>query len=154
MKAQKVISTLAMLAGIALPAVLTVILLSKITVTAAVAGVSTSKSPKTTAPTTRSTPTSGSGGGQSGTFRGPVIQGFFGPVQATLTVSGGKITNVQITAPKDNPTSSYINAQVVPLLRKETLQAQSSRINGITGATVTSQAYYQSLVGALKSAKL
>jgi hypothetical protein len=87
-------------------------------------------------------------------FPGPVVQGFFGPVQAKLTVSSGKMTQVSITAPQDNPTSAYINSQAVPLLRSETLQAQSANINGISGATVTSDAYYQSLLGALKAAHL
>jgi uncharacterized protein with FMN-binding domain len=76
----------------------------------------------------------------------------FGLVQATLTVRSGKITNVSITAPQDNPTSQYINQQVVPMLRSETLQAQSANINGISGATVTSDAYYQSLQNALSKA--
>ena len=78
----------------------------------------------------------------------------FGPVQATLTVRNGKITWVKITAPQDNPTSAYINQQVVPMLRSETLKAQSSNINGISGATVTSDAYYQSLQSALTNAGL
>jgi uncharacterized protein with FMN-binding domain len=76
----------------------------------------------------------------------------FGLVQATLIVRSGKITNVSITAPQDNPTSQYINQQVVPMLRSETLQAQSANINAISGATVTSDAYYQSLQTALSKA--
>jgi uncharacterized protein with FMN-binding domain len=150
MRAHKVVPVLAMLAGIVLPAVLTIVLLSIGAVAGAVGAVSRSKSRVSGAPITQSTPTSG----RSGTFSGPVVQGFFGPVQAVLTVSGGKITNVRITAPQDNPTSAYINSQVVPLLRSETIQAQSANINGISGASVTSQAYYQSLLGALKAANL
>jgi uncharacterized protein with FMN-binding domain len=61
---------------------------------------------------------------------------------------------VSITAPQDNPTSAYINSQVVPMLQSETLKAQSANINGISGATVTSEFYYQSLVSALKQAHL
>jgi len=86
---------------------------------------------------------------KTGVFLGAPSQGMFGPVQATLTVRNGKITWVKITAPQDNPTSAYINQQVVPMLRTETLKAQSANINGISGATVTSDAYYQSLQSAL-----
>ena len=89
---------------------------------------------------------------KTGVFAGAASQGMFGPVQATLTVRDGKITWVKITAPQDNPTSAYINQQVVPMLRSETLKAQSSNINGISGATVTSDAYYQSLQSALTNA--
>jgi len=90
--------------------------------------------------------------GKTGTFTGPPAQGMFGPVQARLIVRSGRITDVQISAPQDNPTSAYINQQAVPLLRSETLQAQSANINAISGATITSDAYYQSLVTALKEA--
>jgi uncharacterized protein with FMN-binding domain len=90
----------------------------------------------------------------SGTFTGPAVQGWFGPVQAQLAVKGGKITNVNISAPKDNPTSQYINSIAVPMLRRETLRAQSANIDTISGATVTADAYYQSLLSALKNAHL
>jgi uncharacterized protein with FMN-binding domain len=100
------------------------------------------------------TPPPSSHANTSGIFTGPVVQGFFGPVQAQINVVGGKIMNVNITAPKDNPTSQYINSIAVPMLRSETLQAQSGNINVISGATVTSDTYYQSLVSALKNAHL
>lgn len=88
------------------------------------------------------------------TISGPVIDDQFGQVQATITVAGAKITNVSITAPQDNPRSAFINQQAVPMLQQETLQAQSANINLISGATVTSEAYLQSLQGALQSAGL
>lgn len=155
MKAQRFIPILFMLGGIVLPFLLTVILLSRSTFVDGVAGVSPGTKPSSSAKHAPSpTPTTSSAGGPSGTFQGPTVQGFFGPVQAVLTVSGGKITNVNITAPQDNPTSQYINSQAVPLLKSETLQAQSANINGVSGATTTSQAYYQSLQGALRAAHL
>jgi uncharacterized protein with FMN-binding domain len=75
-------------------------------------------------------------------------------VQATITVTGKKITNVSITAPEDNPRSAGINQQAVPLLQSETLQAQSANVNLVSGATFTSDAYIQSLQGALQTAGL
>jgi uncharacterized protein with FMN-binding domain len=83
-----------------------------------------------------------------------VVDDPFGTVQATITVTGSKITNVSITAPQDNPRSAFINQQAVPLLQQETLQAQSATIDLISGATITSEAYIQSLQIALQTAGL
>lgn len=88
------------------------------------------------------------------TIAGPVISEQYGQVQATITVTGSTIADVSITAPQDNPRSAGINQQAVPLLRSETLQAQSATVNVISGATFTSDAYIQSLQGALQTAGL
>jgi uncharacterized protein with FMN-binding domain len=58
---------------------------------------------------------------------------------------------VSITAPENDPRSATINVQAVPLLRTETLQAQSANVDLISGATITSEAYVQSLRGALQT---
>lgn len=88
----------------------------------------------------------------AGTYTGSAVSQPYGTVQAALTVQGGKITDVTITAPQDNPRSAFINQQAVPILRQETLQAQSARINLVSGATLTSEAYTQSLQSALDRA--
>lgn len=88
------------------------------------------------------------------TITGPAIDDPFGTVQATITVAGNKITNVSIAAPQDNPRSASINQQAVSLLQTETLQAQSANVNVISGATVTSEAYIQSLQSALQTTGL
>jgi uncharacterized protein with FMN-binding domain len=82
---------------------------------------------------------------------GPVVDDRYGQVQATITVKGSRITNVSITAPENDPRSATINVQAVPLLRTETLQAQSANVDLISGATITSEAYVQSLRGALQT---
>jgi uncharacterized protein with FMN-binding domain len=105
----------------------------------------------TTSPTAGATKTTSK---VSGTFSGPSVSDPFGAVQTTVTVAQGKITTVSITAPMANPVSANINSQAVPYLRSETLTAQSASINSISGATLTSQAYVQSLQGAMKSAGL
>jgi len=91
--------------------------------------------------------------GASGTFTGDVAQTRFGPVQVKITVSNGRITNV--TAPQ-YPTESFrdqqINAQAIPWLEQETIQAQSANIQGVGGASYTSEGFYQSLVSALSKA--
>jgi uncharacterized protein with FMN-binding domain len=77
-----------------------------------------------------------------------------GAVQAVITVTDKKITSVSISAPQNDPRSASINAQAIPLLVQETLQAQSANINTVSGATDTSAAYVQSLQAALSQARL
>jgi uncharacterized protein with FMN-binding domain len=45
--------------------------------------------------------------------------------------------------------SQYIMSQALPILRQEFLQAQSPRVQMVSGATYTSQAFEQSLQSAL-----
>jgi uncharacterized protein with FMN-binding domain len=91
--------------------------------------------------------------GASGTFTGASVYTRFGPVQVQITVANGRITNV--SAPQ-YPTESFrdqqINAQAIPWLEQETISAQSANIQGVGGASYTSEGFYQSLVSALSKA--
>jgi uncharacterized protein with FMN-binding domain len=87
-------------------------------------------------------------------YKGPLVAMRWGPVQATITVKGKKITNVKISTLPENFRSKFLDQQAVPLLKQETLQAQSGTINTISGATMTSNAYIQSLQAALQKAGL
>jgi len=78
----------------------------------------------------------------------------WGTVRVTLTVTGKKIVKVAATAPTERPRSAFINRQAVPFLDREVLKAQSAKINGISGATLTSEAFHQSLQSALHAAHL
>ena len=89
----------------------------------------------------------------SGTFTGDAVDTRFGAVQVRITIANGKITNV--TAPQ-YPTESFrdqqINAQAIPWLEQQTIAAQSANIQGVGGASYTSEGFYQSLVSALSKA--
>jgi len=87
-------------------------------------------------------------------YVGPSEDMQWGPVQVTIYVKGKKITDLQATAPMERARSAFINQQAIPMLRQEVLQAQSSKIDAISGATMTSVAFYYSLVQALKDAHL
>ncbi len=106
----------------------------------------------TTAPAQTQAPAPQSAG-VSGTFTGDAAQTAYGPVQVQVTVSNGKITRV--SAPV-YPTNSFrdqsINSQAIPLLIQQVMQAQSSNIQGVGGASYTSQGFYDSLITALKKA--
>lgn len=89
----------------------------------------------------------------SQSFKGPAEDMRWGPVRATITVKNKKITKVSISVSPENSRSQFIDDQAVPLLKSETLQAQSAKIDGVSGATDTSDAYTQSLQAAIKQAK-
>jgi uncharacterized protein with FMN-binding domain len=100
---------------------------------------------------------SGSSGNAAaaGTYKGAVVQTRFGAVQVQITVSAGKITEVtalQLT--DDDRRSVQISSRAAPLLRSEVLSAQTARVNTISGATVTSNAYLSSLQAAIDAANL
>jgi uncharacterized protein with FMN-binding domain len=100
-------------------------------------------------------PSSGSGSTTSGTVTGAVASTRWGPVQVQLTLANGRITDVAIPQyPDGNGRDAEINAQALPILVQETLKAQSAQIDMVSGATVTSDGYLQSLQSALDKAGL
>jgi len=134
--------------------------------TGTTAAAATAPAPSGTTGTPSPTTTSGSGsssGGSSGsgtssgtrTYSGSVAQTRWGPVQVTITVSAGKITDVAVPVyPNGNDRDAEINASALPVLTQETLSAQSADIDTVSGATVTSDGYKQSLQAALDAAHL
>jgi len=96
----------------------------------------------TVAPTTKAA---------SGTFTGDVVNVRYGNVQVKITVENGKITDAQaVQAPSGR--NDRWTQMAVPILRQQTLQAQSAHINGASGASFTSYGWYTSLVSALAKA--
>ena len=87
----------------------------------------------------------------SGTFIGDSVNVRYGFVQVKITVENGKITDAQaVQAPSGR--NDRWTQMAVPILRQQTLQAQSARINGASGASFTSYGWYTSLVSALAKA--
>lgn len=106
--------------------------------------------------TTTPAPSTGSGNGTtSGTFTGDNVMTRWGPVQVRITVSKGKITQSQaVVYPWSNPRDQEINSYALPVLDQEAVQAQSAHIDMVSGATVTSGGYIQSLQSAIDQAHL
>jgi uncharacterized protein with FMN-binding domain len=72
-----------------------------------------------------------------------------------ITVQAGKITDVTALQLTDAERKSVqISNRAAPLLRTEVLAAQSADVQTISGATVTSDAYLNSLQAALDAANL
>ena len=89
------------------------------------------------------------------TVTGPVVQTQWGPVQVQVTVKNGKLSDVSVVQyPNGNPRDQQINAYALPILVQEAIDAQSANIDMVSGATVTSDGYLQSLQGALDEAGL
>jgi len=87
----------------------------------------------------------------SGTFTGDVVNVRYGNVQVKITVENGKITDAQaVQAPSGR--NDRWTQMAVPILRQQTLQAQSAHITGASGASFTSYGWYTSLVSALAKA--
>jgi uncharacterized protein with FMN-binding domain len=105
--------------------------------------------------TSSSSSSSGADPNAGTTVTGTVAQTRWGPVQVELTVDGGTITSVSVLQyPSGNGTDQQINSYALPILVQETVDAQSSNIDMVSGATVTSEGYLESLQSALDSAGL
>jgi uncharacterized protein with FMN-binding domain len=111
-------------------------------------------------PTTRPAKVSGAptapaaAGLKSGTFTGQDIPTQFGDVQVQIIVKGGKITDLGgVRLPFDRPRSLFISQQAAPILRSEVLAAQSARIDLLSGATFTSDAWATSVQSAIDQAR-
>jgi uncharacterized protein with FMN-binding domain len=75
-------------------------------------------------------------------------------VQVQITVSNGKITDAQALQAPSGGRSGSISSQAIPMLRQQTLSAQSAAIQGVGGASYTSYGWYTSLQSALNKAGL
>ena len=87
----------------------------------------------------------------SGTFTGDSVDVRYGFVQVKITVVNGKITDAQaVQAPSGR--NDRWTQRAVPILRQQTLAAQSAQISGASGASFTSYGWYTSLASALAKA--
>ena len=119
------------------------------------AAVGASSQAQTGTVTTKSTsPTQSSGTYANGSYTGTSADAYYGTVQVKAVVRNGQLADVQfLQYPNTHSYSVYVNNQAMPVLTQEALQAQSAQVNGVSGATFTSQAFQQSLASALVRAK-
>lgn len=111
--------------------------------------------PSTSGSSSSASPSSTSGTSGTRTVTGDSADTRWGPVQVQLTVTGGKVTAVQaVVYPNENPRDQEINAYAIPELNSEAVRAGSADIDSVSGATVTSDGYKQSLQSALDRAGL
>jgi uncharacterized protein with FMN-binding domain len=105
---------------------------------------------------TSSTPSASTSSSSSGgTYTGDAVSTQWGTVQVKITIVNGKITKSEaIQYPSENPKDQQINAYAVPQLNSEVVSKQSGSIDAVSGATVTSNGYIQSLQSAIAHANL
>lgn len=82
----------------------------------------------------------------SGTVvKGTTVDTDKGPVQVQVTFDGDRISAVTMLQQPDHPQTTA----AVPVLVAETLKAQSADIDTVSGATITSDGYKESLQAAI-----
>ncbi|MDQ0584082.1 FMN-binding protein [Streptomyces rishiriensis] len=89
--------------------------------------------------------TSSSGSSGSTTFTGTTVSTEKGDVQVRITFEGERITAVEMLKQPDHPQTTA----AVPKLIAETLTAQSADVDTVSGATITSDGYRESLQAAI-----
>ncbi|WP_405968014.1 FMN-binding protein [Streptomyces sp. NBC_00015] len=92
-----------------------------------------------------SSSTSSSGSAGSTTFTGTTVATEKGDVQVQVTFEGDKITAVRMLKQPNHPQTTA----AVPKLIAETLAVQSAEIDTVSGATLTSDGYKESLQAAI-----
>ncbi len=97
--------------------------------------------------TTPSTSSSGTSGSSSAVVTGTTVPTEKGDVQVEVTFAGTKISSVRMLKQPNHPQTTA----AVPVLIKETLAAQSAEIDTVSGATITSDGYRESLQAAIDS---
>ncbi len=105
------------------------------------------QAPATTAPTTASKTSI------NGTFTGPSINVNYGNVKVKITVVDGRIKDAVAVKAPSGRNDRWTN-MAVPILKAQTLAAQSANIQGASGASYTSYGWHTSLQGALAQAGL
>ena len=86
---------------------------------------------------------------------GPEIETRFGPMQVQIIVAGGVIEEViALELPQETRTSRMLSRVLWPVFRDGTVEAQSADIDFTSSATVTWEAYIESLEAAMEIAGL
>jgi len=112
----------------------------------------TTAGPTTAAPTANA-PTS-TANNSPVTLDGAAVDTRFGPVQVEVVVAAGRITKATaIVYPTENPRDAEINAVAIPDLQAQVIAAQSAQIDGVSGATYTTEGFITSLQSALDQVK-
>jgi uncharacterized protein with FMN-binding domain len=95
-------------------------------------------------------PTTGSGSANQ-TVQGDPIQFRFGVAQAEVKLNGSTMTDITTVQAPGGRYQPYTD-RAVPAMKQRILQAQSTNVAAVSGATYTSRAYAQSVQSALDRA--
>ena len=90
---------------------------------------------------------------KDGTYTGAVTKTNKGDFQVSVVVQGGKIANVNVLLQPNEEFSRSINKTALPKYVEEAIEAQSSDIALVSGASETFKGFKGSLQDALNKAK-
>lgn len=109
----------------------------------------------TTTTTSGTTSTTASTGQyKDGTYDGDVADATYGNLQVAAVIQGGALIQVNLLQFPNAPGhTTQVNSTALPILQQEALVAQSAKVQIVSGATQSSQAFQESLGVALTAAK-
>ena len=90
---------------------------------------------------------------KDGTYTSVASPNAYGEIQLQVKVEGGKITTITTVKAPTHGRSQSVNAQAIPELTDRAINAQSSDIQFVSGATETSTAFVNSLQDAINQAQ-
>jgi uncharacterized protein with FMN-binding domain len=89
-----------------------------------------------------------------GGYQGASIPSRYGPIQVTISVAGGRITDCKGTWDIDIPRSIQIDTAAFPLLETDCVSTGTAKLHQVSGATLSVNAFIASLQSALVKAHL
>lgn len=93
-------------------------------------------------------------GYENGTYVGEMATTSWGDIQVRTVIEDNRIVSVTaVEYPRDRPLSTQINDFAMPMLEQEAVRAQGAEVDLVTGATVSSEGFIQSLSSALSQAE-
>ena len=91
---------------------------------------------------------------RDGRYTGKLADAYYGNVQVGVVVTGGKLVEVTfLKYPGQQQNSTRLNKDAIPRLNQEAIAVQSANVDSVTGASLTSAAFIESLSAALAQAK-
>lgn len=87
-------------------------------------------------------------------YAGTGYQYPYGTLQVKISVAKKKLTGVSVSYAPDTPHSAQLQQYAIPMLKQEALKAKGYKIHGISGVTITSEVFDQSLYSAMVKAHI
>lgn len=91
---------------------------------------------------------------QTKTYRGKAVDPGYGPVQVQIVVTDGKLASVAGVQQSSDGKSRQISSYALPQLEQQAMSTQSSKLDGVSGASYTTAGFEKSLQSALTKAGL
>ena len=86
-----------------------------------------------------------------GTYTGQSANAYYGDIQVQVVIQNGAIAGFRLMSyPSHTGTSIAINRQALPVLAQEIIASQSTQVDTVSGATLSSEAFLRSVASALQ----